>query len=374
MWQGAVTEERMQDRSCRCCSREPSRESVCFSGGSMIQVVQSFLISPGKNRPKKPPVRGTDIPMEGKLFGLLSQTFDKAEQECVISIRFPPDSDGSQSNPFRSLLVSFLGDPTIKNGRAIAGRLRDVTTETPGLGLLFLIAGKNGEGKTKVLVSRFPAEQGILAETSGRTLSVKLLEKVFMKSHYKYKAAVFIDSSLTKGFWTGAVVDKQRLDSHDAAAEYWVESFLAAEQRTTSAGGTRRLAVAMKKALASVESPDAKERIVASAVLSRSMAGKITSVEGFIKQFGLEGEPSAAILEHVPPGDSASDPSEFDLAMFESVVPLLSIELDNGGMLTAPAEKFQECFQRETVNTTEKRVRFTTTGKIVDQRLRGRPT
>jgi len=102
------------------------------------------------------------------------------------------------------------------------------------------------------------------------------------------------------------------------------------------------------------------------------MAGKTITVDGFIKQFGLDEETSAALLAGIPLGGAATDPFVFDLPTFESIVPLLSIELDNGSIITAPAEKFEECFKCETVNAAEKRVRFSTTGKITDQRLKGR--
>jgi hypothetical protein len=48
------------------------------------------------------------------------------------------------------------------------------------------------------------------------------------------------------------------------------------------------------------------------------------------------------------------------------------VELDNGALLTAPAERFEECFTAVKRRDPEKpgSQTFSTTGVIVDQRLR----
>ena len=53
----------------------------------------------------------------------------------------------------------------------VAERLQSVTTGRSGLGLLFLINGREG-GTQKTVVSRFPAEQGVLAEEKGNSLTM----------------------------------------------------------------------------------------------------------------------------------------------------------------------------------------------------------
>jgi putative GTP pyrophosphokinase len=61
------------------------------------------------------------------------------------------------------------------------------TTHRSGLGLLFLVTGED-DGETKIVVSRFPADSGVLAEEKGKGLTVEFLERIFMKGAKSYKA------------------------------------------------------------------------------------------------------------------------------------------------------------------------------------------
>ncbi len=58
------------------------------------------------------------------------------------------------------------------------------------MGLFFIMFGK-AERKSRVVLSRFPAETGILAEEIGHSLTVQFIEKIFMKNAFAYKSAVF---------------------------------------------------------------------------------------------------------------------------------------------------------------------------------------
>jgi hypothetical protein len=50
-----------------------------------------------------------------------------------------------------------------------------------GLGLLFLIRGKE-RNKSKLVISGFPADNGILAEEQSNSLTVQFVERIFMKN------------------------------------------------------------------------------------------------------------------------------------------------------------------------------------------------
>ena len=52
------------------------------------------------------------------------------------------------------------------------------------------------------VMSRFPADSGILAEQTAKTLNVQFLEKIFMKSATSYKSAVYTGAS-PSDFWEG---------------------------------------------------------------------------------------------------------------------------------------------------------------------------
>jgi hypothetical protein len=53
-------------------------------------------------------------------------------------------NNGIQQNDCRDLICKYMNGPTLARGRAIAERLEKYTDGRSGLGLLFLIAGKEG--------------------------------------------------------------------------------------------------------------------------------------------------------------------------------------------------------------------------------------
>jgi hypothetical protein len=67
-----------------------------------------------------------------------------------------------------------------------------------------------------------------------------------------------------------------------------------------------------------------------------------------------------------------TDTFVLDSAEFQRHAAYASKELDNGAMLTAPADRFDECFNREAINGQDERYRFTTEGRVVDERLKAR--
>jgi hypothetical protein len=173
-----------------------------------IEHIHTYLVHPGKMTDEVSRIRGNSLALDGKMFSLLNEIYLNSDRDCSIEISFSPRDDGTQQNPCRDLIVTYLGDPTVPHGRQLAERLEKVTTHRSGLGLLFLMAGKEGRDH-KIVISRFPADVGILAEESERALTVEFLERVFMKRATTYKAAAYQDASLHAGFWLGRAVDKQ---------------------------------------------------------------------------------------------------------------------------------------------------------------------
>jgi hypothetical protein len=47
-----------------------------------------------------------------------------------------------------------------------------------------------------------------------------------------------------------------------------------------------------------------------------------------------------------------------------------SVELNNGGMLTAQSTDFDKIFQRELIDPKVQKVRFSTEGRVVSEKLR----
>ncbi|HWW87218.1 MAG TPA: hypothetical protein VNZ26_26655 [Vicinamibacterales bacterium] len=300
---------------------------------------------------------------------MLDDIYDKSETECSIDISFNKAPDGTQQNDCRDLILAYAQHRRIDDGRALARRLQDVTTNRSKLGLLFLIAGDEGPHK-KLVVSRFPADSGILAEQNAGELSVQFLERIFMKSAHAYKSAVYRDRMSPTAFWTGKAIDRQINAGADAISDYWIKEFLASDFRTTSAAGTRRLADALRTATAEATDIGVKSALVAAVQLAGGMNGQTTSIADFMQRFGLSDTVKDVIRRQVHNPSLLNERFRMDAEELARSAPLRSVELDNGGIMTAPTPKFDEVFTREAAGNGKQR--FTTEGHVVDDKLRRR--
>lgn len=122
--------------------------------------------------------------------------------------------DGTQTNEVRIALIGLIAEPTLEHATKLAERLGSVTTGRSGLGLLFFVIGKEGN-EHKLLVARFPANEGVLAELGSEGLSVEFVKRVFMKHHMNYKAALYRCTNPAAELWEGSVADKQLRDAAD---------------------------------------------------------------------------------------------------------------------------------------------------------------
>jgi len=337
-----------------------------------VQHIHTYLVHPGKGSEAPPRIGGAAVPLEGKLFNLLNDIYSKSERECDIDISFNQSPDGQQENPCRSLIVTYLGGPTLVRGRHLAERLEKVTTHRSGLGLLFLIAGNEGR-EHKIVISRFPADSAVLAEAGREGLTVEFLERVFMKSATAYKAALYQHASLASGFWTGRAVDKQINSRVVQLSNYWISEFLDSDFRTTSAAGTRRLAVALRDAAKKSADVAVKSEIAAAVTLANALRGQRVSIRDFGKQFGLSDAAMQAIGHEVRVPELVDERFQFNLDEFQNHVAYRSVELDSGGMLTAQSADFDKVFQRQVLDESEQKVRYSTEGKVISEKLRKTP-
>lgn len=334
-----------------------------------IGSIHSFLVHPGKNDENPSIINGTSVPMSGLLFDMLKPVFNKAEEECHHSIVFMPDDDGTKRNEFRGLLLAYVKKCDLVCGREIAKRLQSVTTHRSGLGLLFLILGQYND-ETKIVISRFPADSGILAEEKEKGLSVEYLERIFMKSATSYKAAVYSGRSFDRDFWKGLAVDKQINSGESSISNYWIREFLCSDFQTPGEAGTRRFAIAVRDAMNRSTNMQVKEDIAALHHLMAGMPNRVVNAKGILDQFHISQTTQEEIKKHFPSTKLFGENFQFVPAEFLKHVPLQTVELDNGGLLTAAAERFDDVFKRETVNASEDTIRFSTQGKIVNQRFR----
>jgi hypothetical protein len=334
-----------------------------------IGSMHSFLVHPGKNDENSHEINGTSVPMSGMLFDMLKRVFDRAEEECQHSIAFSADKDGNQNNECRDLFLDYVKHCDLSHGRAVAKRLQSVTTHRSGLGLMFLLTGQH-KGETKLVVSRFPADSGILAEEKEKGLSVEFLERIFMKSATSYKAAVYSGKSYAKDFWKGQAVDKQINSAESYISDYWIKDFLLSDFLTPGEAGTRRFAIAIRETMNRSSDPKNKEDITALHHLVAGLPRKVVHAKTLLEQFNVSEETMEQIKDHFPRAKSFEENFQFVPSEFLKHVFLRTVELDNGGLLTAITERFDEVFASETVDPSKDVVRFSTEGKIVDQRFR----
>lgn len=333
-----------------------------------VERVHSFLVHPSKHAEEQPTISGTLIPPHGQLHTMLEGVFDRAAEECDIDIVFRPTEDGQQQNVCRDLLVGYVQDPSVRNGRLIAARLQQVSTHRSGLGLFFLMKGTANRNH-QLVISRFPADQGVIAQEQAQQLSVEFIERVFMKSAKAYKSALYISSSVGRGFWEGRAIDRQTSGSRELS-DYWIREFLASELRTTGPAGTRRLAVALKSAIRNVQEPGTRHELISAANLLCGQHGHVRTARQLVQQLGLSQASTTALTAAFPRSDLMDEAFRFDRDEFKRHATYRAVELDNGGMLIAEDSRFATVFEQQVINEAEKRVRYSTEGRIVDEALR----
>jgi hypothetical protein len=333
-----------------------------------VHQLHTFVVHPRKGEASVAQVNGTALRLDGKMFDLLSNIYVKSDQEADVEITFTPTASGKQQNDCRDLICAYLSDPTLTNGRAIAERLERSTDGRSGIGLLFLIYGKEGRDH-KLVISRFPTDNAIYVDEDPRKLTVEFLERVFMKNKASYKAAVYRDPSLKGGFWNGRAIDKQLNNPAGDFSNYWILDFLASQLTVSAAAGTRRLANALRAAVKK-SNLEVKQEIVAAATLAAGLAGIRLSIEDFGQRFGLSAEARDAVSRELKSPRLALERFNFDPDEFKSVIAFKSVELSNGGTLTAPSSDFDDVFHQEHIEGAGGDVRFSTQGRIINEKLK----
>lgn len=335
-----------------------------------ISKIFSYLVLPGKGATEVPEIAGAALDLSGSVFKMMKSIYDGADTECKIPICFEIGEEGKQKNVVRDEVIAFIKNPTHENGLVLAKRLQSVTTPKSGMGLLFFTIGTNHKNEPKLVISRFPADQGLLADIQSTNLTVQFVEKVFMKNAHAYKAVAY-QGDINENFWEGFAVDRQ-INSAAGLANYWIRDFLMSDFKMTAKEGTKQLAIALKEASMSIQDPKAKEEIVAAMRLVKNFNNKALSINQLIKGFGLSKGVRDTIIGHLPHKELAELTFTFDATEFAKHAGYIWKELDNGAIVTAPSENFGECFQEKKVPNSDGQVEITTRGRVVNQRLKNR--
>lgn len=333
-----------------------------------IDLIHSFLIHPAKGQEEPAEIKGATVTSKSThLYKMLKQVYDAAGDECQHDISFSPDEAGNQTNVCRALIINYLKNRNLNTARKIAERLQAVTTNKSGLGLLFLLSGQKNS-QSKIVISRFRADSGILAEEQEETLNVEYLERIFMKNAASYKAALYTGKSYDSDFWKGRAIDKQINSKESYISDYWIRDFLNSSFLTTGEAGTRRFADAIKKTMNNTSIPAIKDELTALCKLLPGKDGKVLNASQILKQHGISKTTQDLIKENFPREALFHESFKFISEELTKFIAFKTVELSNGGILTAETQKFDDIFQKETINGES--VKFSTEGQIVDQRFR----
>jgi hypothetical protein len=303
------------------------------------------------------------VPLEGEVFKLLQDVYAKSERECAIDIAFDRADDGAARNDCRTLLLTYARAPSVDAGLSLATRLGSYSTRRSALGLLFLATGMVGQQR-KIVIARFAAHSGILADENREALSVQFVERVFLKSVGSYKAVLYQDSVNDHGYWTGKAVDKQINSGEAEVSRYWITEFLASDFRTTSATGTRVLAVAMRNAAKSTGNLEIKKEITAAATLGAGLNDQVMTAGDFLGRFGLSQPAREAVIGQMKHPGLLNEQFRFSAEEFNRQLPYKSVELDSGAILTAAATEFDNVFDHGEPDENGD-VTYSATGRVV---------
>jgi hypothetical protein len=329
-----------------------------------IEKVFAHLVYPNHKGDVPTPYTASEVPLEGKLFGLIKKIYDDSELECNIDIQFEAVD---QRNEMRELILDFLSRRNADAAGKFAERLASVTTRRSQLGLFFVVLAK-ASAKDTVLFSRFPTDQAILADDKNGGLNIEFLEKVFVKKWSTYKGAIFSDTVSRSGFWSGRIVDRQINSADGEASQYWVEKFLGASFVATKVYGTTRFARALSAASRS-GSFAVQTEINSSVPFLRQYDGKVASIDDISERLGFSQETKEAIKREMPSG-TENISFMMDYSVLRNSVTFRTIKLSNGVSVTADSAEFQELVSIETKETTEGQlVTLSTSGKLLADRL-----
>ena len=331
-------------------------------------IAHTFLVHPAKSVHGPIKNSGSEVvDKEGKLNALLAKIFEASEDECKIDFIFNKSSDGEAKNDSRSAILSYLYDPNQKKAGIIAERLSRVTTKRSGLGLMFSIVGQNEKGENKLIISRFPADHGLLAEERKSKLSVQFIDQVFLKNSFSYKSALFSGNSQSKGFWEGRAVDRQAQDRDSGISKYWINEFLDADFATTSAAGSRRLGMALRASINETEDDSVREELIALSLMLKNFDRKKISIDSILQQFSVSESAAALIESQLPSVESKGHIFELSVPVYMDQIKLMTVRLDSGAILTAESEKFSSVFKREKLGD---RDRFVAEGIVVSENVK----
>lgn len=281
---------------------------------------------------------------------------------------FAPDNDGQQKNAAHDCILGYAQNPSDSTGRAVAERLQKVTPTSAGYGLLFLFKGKDTDGQDVLVLSRVPAEAGMVARETSQIMTVDFIERVFRKRSTAYKSAFFKTQSLSAGFHLGRAADRQT-NAKVELAQYWINDFLECKLNLQGPLGSRRLGIGIAEAVKNTDDSETKQELFAITVTMRNQEGKIQSARNLFRGVAASDNAIQAIANELTNPAAMDEVFPFQVSEFDRHIGFRIVELDNGAMLIANYANFPEVYEVERLPA-DNRLRFTTSGTIVKEQYR----
>ena len=98
--------------------------------------------------------------------------------------------------------------------------------------------------------------------------------------------------------------------------------------------------------------------------------GKVASAKEILDHFHVSEETQQQVKSYFRRESLFDERFRFMPDELPKFLAFRTVELNNGGLLTAPTENFDKVFTRETLDTSKDIVRFSTQGTVIDQRFR----
>jgi hypothetical protein len=320
----------------------------------------------------KDKIKHTEIKSDHAIYAQMMKIANNVKTECDLNIIFKSDEE-KQKNIVRNMIIDIMAKKDIVSVLPLIERLSQFTDNKSKSGLVFILLGTI-EDKNYFLISRYPAEEGIIFNKGKGKIDVEILDEVFLKNSHRYKLAFFEGKSLAGEFWKGLAIDKQINEASTSireTSEYWLGDFLQCSLEMTNKRGSTLFAKSLRVVLGDDISEKSKEDVVKMTLGLNKYNKKKISINKILEENQVEKDLAEKIISKLPNKEVAEKVFQFSLNDFSSIFNLRVKYLDTGAILVAPNERFGEIFTQ--INLQEKGlVRYTTEGVTTNETVRSR--
>jgi hypothetical protein len=335
-----------------------------------INKIFGFVVPVGKDidNINDEKIHGSEILPPNKLFTKLTDLFNNSKKDCDIKIRFIANM-GKQKNEVREQIINLCNKFVLENCKPLVKSLMYLTDKKIKEGLLFFVCA-NDKTDTKLLMARFPSEEGITVKNDNGKYIFEVIDDVFLKNSRKYKA-VYYQSTLDD-FWSGYAVDKQINDNNvKEISNYWVKDFLQSELKLNSLRGSEILAKAVRKTITETRDEQVKEELISVTPLVKNINSQALSFRSFFDKMNLSEKTKKEVLSKIDNSANLSGITfQFNSDIFSENCNYLIKILDTGAIAMAPAAIFPTVWNEEV--SEDGKMKYSTEGKKIKTKISNR--